>query len=115
MLFTVRVAERAPVAPGVKVTEIRQVARGLIVPDCGQVLAVVILKSPGFEPVKVMLVMFRAEVMLVSVSVEVSTELVVPCVIEPKFSDLGRSVAVGTATVPVPLRLMVSEPLFVLS
>ena len=113
--FTVSVAERAPVAPGVNVTEIRQIAKGLTVPDCGQVLAVVILKSSGFAPVNVMLVMLREVVILVSVSVEVSAELVVPCVMEPKFSDFGKSVAVGTATVPVPLRLMVSEPLFVLS
>ena len=105
--FTVKVAERDPVAPGVKVTEIRHVASGLMLPDLGHVLAVVILKSPGFAPVNVLLVMLRATVALVSVSVEVSAELVVPWVMEPKFSDFGNSVAVGTAAAPVPLKLMV--------
>jgi hypothetical protein len=100
--FTVSVAERAPVAPGVKVTLMRQVPKGLIVPEFGQVLAELILKSPGFAPVRVMLVMFSAAVELVFVSVEVVAALVVPTVTEPNFMDAGRSVAVGAA-VPVPV------------
>jgi hypothetical protein len=91
---------------GVKVTEIRQVASGLIVPDVGQVLAEVILKSPGFAPVRVMLLIVSVAVLLVSVRVDVIAELVEPWVTEPKFSEAGSSVAVGAA-VPVPLRLMV--------
>ena len=107
MSNTVRVAEREPDAVGEKVMVTRHVASGLIVPGLGQVLAEVILKSPGFAPVNVLLVMLRATVALVSVSVEVSAELVVPWVMEPKFSDFGNSVAVGTAAAPVPLKLMV--------
>lgn len=102
--MTVRVAERAPLAMGVKVTEIRHVAKGLTVPELGQVLAEVILKSPGFAPVRVMLVMFNAAVKLVLVSVEVLAALVAPTVTEPKHSDFGRRVAVGSG-VPVPVRV----------
>jgi hypothetical protein len=102
--LTVRVAERDPLAAGVKVTEIRHVARGLIVPELGQVLAEVILKSPGFAPVRVMLVIFSAAVELVFVSVEVLAALVVPTVTEPKRWDAGSRVAVGAA-VPVPVRV----------
>ena len=40
--FTVSVAEREPVAPGVKVTVTRHVFKGLTVPEVGQVLALVI-------------------------------------------------------------------------
>ena len=69
--MTVRVAERDPLAPGVKVTLMRHVPKGLIVPEFGQVLAEVILKSPGFAPVRVILVMFSAAVELLFVSVEV--------------------------------------------
>jgi len=105
--LTVSVAERAPVAPGVKVTDIVQVASGLMVPDLGQVLAEVILKSLAFAPVIVVPVIFNATVVLVSLSVEVFAELVVPSVTEPKLSELGRSVAVGTDARPVPLRAMV--------
>jgi hypothetical protein len=68
--FTVSVAERDPLLLGVKVTVTRQVFRGLMVPELGQVLADVILKSPGFDPVSVMLDMLRAIVELVSVRVE---------------------------------------------
>ena len=105
--LTVRVAERDPLAVGEKVTVTRQVAKGLIVPGLGHVLAEVILKSPGFAPVKVMLLMLRATVELVSVSVEDLAELVEPTATEPKLSDAGKSVAVASATVPVPLRLTV--------
>lgn len=68
--FTFSVAEREPLAVGENVTVTRQVASGLIVPELGQVLAEVILKSPGFAPVSVRLVMFKARVVLVSVRVE---------------------------------------------
>jgi len=87
------------------VTEIRHVASGLMVPVLGQVLAEVILKSPGFAPVRVVLEMVSVAVLLVSVSVDVMGELVEPWVTEPNFSDEGSSVAVGST--PVPLRLMV--------
>ena len=100
--MTVRVAERDPLAPGVKVTLMRHVPKGLIVPEFGQVLAEVILKSPGFAPVRVILVMFSAAVELLFVSVEVLAALVVPTVTEPKRIDAGSSVAVGAA-VPVPV------------
>jgi hypothetical protein len=105
--LTVSVAERDPVLLGVKVTLIRQVFRGLIVPELGQVLAEVILKLAGFAPVSVIPVILRAAKELVSVRVELLLELVLPTVIEPKLSEEGKSVAVGTAAVPVPLRLMV--------
>jgi hypothetical protein len=67
---SVRVAERDPDAVGVKVTVTRQVPRGLTVPEVGQVLDVLSLKSAAFVPVMVMLLMFRAIVVLVSVNVE---------------------------------------------
>ena len=81
----------------------------------GQVLAEVILKSPGFAPVSVMLEIFSATVVLVSVRVEVLAALVEPTVTEPKLSDAGMSVAVASAVVPVPVRLTVCEPALVLS
>jgi hypothetical protein len=68
--FTFSVAERDPLAVGENVIVTRQVARGLMLPELGQVLAEEILKSPGFDPVSVMLVMLNATVVLVSVSVE---------------------------------------------
>jgi len=102
--LTVSVAERAPVAVGVKVTVTRQVASGLTVPELGQVLAAVIWKSPGSAPLRVMLLMVSAARLLVSVSVEDLAALVLPTATEAKFSDAGRSVAVAT---PVPERLTV--------
>ena len=105
--MTVRVAERDPVAVGVKVTVTRHVPSGLTLPELGQVLAVVIWKSPGFAPLRAMLEMFKATVLLVSVRVEVLAALVVPTVTEPKFCEAGRRVAVARATVPVPVRLTV--------
>jgi len=110
------VAERDPEAVGEKVMVTRHVASGLMVPGLGQVLAEVILKSPGFAPVKVMLLMFKATVVLVSVSVELWAALVEPTAIEPKPSDAGRRVAVANEVpVPVPVRLTVCEPALVLS
>jgi len=104
---TVRVAEREPDAVGEKVMVTRHVASGLIVPGLGQVLAEVILKSPGLAPVKVMLLMFNATVELVSVSVEDLAALVEPTAIEPKLREAGSSVAVAFVTVPMPVRLTV--------
>lgn len=106
--YTVSVAEREPVAVGVKVTVTRHVANALIVPVFGQVLAFVIRKSPGFDPLKTMLETFSATVVLVSVNVELCAALVVPWVTEPNFRDPGTSVAVGAA-VPVPVRVTTSE------
>lgn len=105
--MTVSVAEREPVLVGVKVTVTRHVFSGLMVPELGQVLDLVSRKSPGLAPVRVMLVMFKATVRLVSVRVEVSGRLVAPTATEPKSSELGKSVAVGTDARPVPERAMV--------
>jgi hypothetical protein len=102
--FTVRVAERAPVAPGVNVTEIKHVANGLSVPEFLQVLEEVILKSPGFDPDKTMLLMVSGTLVLVLVKVEVLAALVSPTVTEPNFNDDGKSVAVG-GDVPVPVNV----------
>lgn len=110
-----RVAERDPLAVGENVTVTRHVAKGLIVPEFGQVLAEVTLKSPGFDPVKVMLEIFSATVLLVSVSVELFAALVLPTAIEPKLNVAGSKVAVALVTVPVPVRLTVCEPALVLS
>jgi len=54
----------------------------------------------------VMLVMFSAEVVLVSVRVEVLEALVVPTSTEPKLMVAGRRVAVGAVT-PVPVRVTI--------
>lgn len=95
---------RAPLAAGVKATSIRQVARGLIGPDSGHVLLEVILKSPGFDPLIVMLLMLSTAAELELVSVELRTPLVAPTLTEPNFSEEGLSVAVGAA-VPVPVKV----------
>jgi hypothetical protein len=106
--LTVRVAERDPEAVGEKVMVTRHVPSAGMVPGLGQVLAEVILKSPGFAPVSVMLLMFKATVVLVSVSVELWAALVEPTAIDPKPSDTGRRVAVAKdVPVPVPVRLTV--------
>jgi hypothetical protein len=88
----------------VKVTEKTQVASGFSVPDVGHVVPDVSWKSPGLVPVRVTLLMVRAALELVLVSVEVLAALVVPTVTEAKFSDAGNSVAVTT---PVPESEMV--------
>ena len=113
--MTVRVAERDPLAVGENVTVTTHFASGLIVPGFGQVLAEVILKSPGLAPVNVMLEIFNATVLLVSVSVELLAALVLPTAPEPKLSVAGNRVAVALVTVPVPVRLTVCEPALVLS
>jgi len=51
-----------------------------------------------------MLVIFTADVRLVSVSVEVLAALVTPISTDPKLIDAGNSVTVGAAT-PVPVRV----------
>ena len=115
MSFTVRVAERVPDALGVNVTVTRHVAKGLIVPAVGQVLAGVKVKSEGFVPVIVILLMFNATVALVSVRVELWAALVVPTVTPAKLKVAGSNVAVAKAAVPVPLSAIVCEPVLVLS
>lgn len=67
---TFKVAERDPVAAGVKVTVKRQVASGFTVPEVGQVLDALSLKSLAFVPVMVTLLMLSAIVELVSVRVD---------------------------------------------
>ena len=59
--------------------------------------------------------MSKATVRLVSVRVDDFALLVFPTVTEPKFRVEGTSVAVGSAAVPNPFRLMVCLPLLVLS
>ena len=68
--LTVTVADREPVFVGVNVIVTRQVFRGLIVPEFGHPPLVARAKSPGSVPPRTMLVMSRATVALVSVSVE---------------------------------------------
>jgi len=104
---TVKVAERDPVAVGVNVIVTRHVPSGLTDPELGHVLAELIWKSPGLAPLSAMLEILRATVLLVSVSVELFAALVVPTVTDPKLCDAGRSVAVASATVPVPVKLTV--------
>lgn len=67
--LTFSVAVRPPDALGVNVTVTRHVPRGLTVPDDGQVLAGVRVKSEALVPVMVMLLILNATVVLVSVSV----------------------------------------------
>jgi hypothetical protein len=113
---TVRVAERAPEAVGLKVIVTKQVASGLIVPEFGQVLEVLSLKSAALVPVMVMLLMFSAIVVLVSVSVDDFAALVEPTATVPKDKDAGRRVAVAVVPpLPVPERATVCEPALVLS
>ena len=101
---TVRVAERAPDAVGVKVTVTAQVACGLIVPEFGQVPFGLSAKSEALAPVIVMLLMFSATVVLVSVSVEDLAALVVPTATVPRFKVAGNNVAVAVPPLaPVPL------------
>lgn len=106
--FTFNVAEREPLAVGLKVTVTRQVASGLMLPELGHVLAELIWKSPGLAPVSVRLVMFNATVRLVSVRMELSAALVEPTVVDGKLNVPGSSVAVALdPPVPVPVRLTV--------
>ena len=112
----VTVAERLPVAVGVKVTVMRQVPSGLTVPGSGQVVAGVILKSPGSVPASVMAVMLRPTEVPVLVSVELNAALVVPTATDPKFRKEGTSVAlVMPLPPPEPVRLMVCDPPVALS
>ncbi len=113
---TVRVAERAPVAVGEKVTLTLQVASGATEPEVGQVL-VEKEKSPALAPLRAMLEMFRVTVVLVSVRTEVLAGLVVPITTVPKLCEAGTRVAVAVPPplVPVPLRATVCDPPVALS
>ena len=114
--MTVSVAERDPVAVGEKVMVTRQLPRAGIVPEFGQVLAGVMVKSPGLDPVSAMLLIANSIVRLVSVRIELCAALVEPTAIEPKLSDAGRRVAVASVPVaPTPVRAMVCLPVLVLS
>jgi hypothetical protein len=68
--LTVSVAERDPVAEGIKVTVTTQVASGLSVPPFLQVLDEAMAKSPGFAPLKLRVEIFNVAIVLVSVNVE---------------------------------------------
>lgn len=63
----------------------------------------------------VMLLMFNADMVLVSVSVEDFAALVEPTATDPNERLAGNSVAVGVDALPVPLRETVCEPVLVLS
>jgi hypothetical protein len=88
----------APVAVGLKLTEIVQLA-----PAASEELQVpVLVKSDGFVPVMVMDVIEREAVPLF-VRVTAFAALFVPTLTEPKLSDVGASLT----TVPTPVREMV--------
>ena len=113
---TVSVADLAPDALGLNVTVTRHVPLTAIVPDAGQVLDVLSVKSAAFAPVIVMLLMLSATVVLVSVSVEDFAALVDPTATVPKFSVAGSNVAVGVPPpLPVPESATVCDPALVLS
>ena len=96
----VTLAPRLPLADGVKVTLIVQLAPAASVLGLmGQVL--VCAKSPAFVPATVMLVIVRAAVPLF-VSVTDLAALVVPTFWAPKLRLVGFSVTAGAETVPVP-------------
>src|SRR5947209_9374180 len=95
----VRLALREPVAPGVKVTLMVQLAFAARL--LGQLL--VWAKSPLFVPVNPMLVIFRGTVP-VSVSFTAAFALVVPTFWLPKLTLVGLRLTTGIVVVPVPLR-----------
>jgi hypothetical protein len=106
--LTVRVADRAPEAPGVNVTLTRHMPSALIVPDVGQVVADDSLKSAAFVPLIAMPVMFSPKVELVSVKVEAIAALVAPTFTDPKFKVEGNKVAISPLELfPVPVRLTI--------
>ncbi len=85
-MVTVRVAERAPMAVGVKVTVTVQV-----LPWVREVQVLVWVKSAALVPEMAMLVMLTVEtkvVVLVTVAVIGAEDA--PRSIEPKFMDVGR-------------------------
>ena len=100
MSLMLMLALRLPLADGVKVTLIVQLAPAASVLGLmGQVL--VCAKSPAFVPATVMLVIVRAAVPLF-VSVTDLAALVVPTFWAPKLRLVGFSVTAGAETVPVP-------------
>src|SRR3989475_10893965 len=95
------VALRIPVASGVKLTLIVQLAPGATEPaPLGQVLPAAKAKSAACAPVMVMLVRFSGAPLLVRVTV--CAALVVPTRCLPKALLVAESVAVGGVT-PVPV------------
>src|SRR5438445_2160089 len=99
-MFTM--AARTPVAAGVKLTLIVQLAPGATEPALlGQVLPAVMPKSAGCAPVMVMLMRFSGAPPLL-VSVTFCAGLVVPTRCLPKALLVAESVAVGGVT-PVPV------------
>src|SRR2546422_733581 len=100
VMFTV--AARTPVAAGVKLTLIVQLAPGATEPaPVGQVLPAAKAKSAACAPVMVMLVRFSGAPPLL-VSVTFCAALVVPTRCLPKALIVAESVAVGGVT-PVPV------------
>ena len=97
--LTLTFAARLPVAVGLKVTEIVQVA--FTASDAGQSL--VCVKSPGFVPVSVTLLMVSGAVPVLRRD-DVCAALVEPTICGPKTRLPG--VSVTAEAVPVPLRLM---------
>src|SRR3989442_1250062 len=98
----VTVAARAPVAAGVKLMLIVQLAPGATEPaPVGQVLPAAKAKSAACAPVMVMLVMFRSMSPLL-ISVRFCSSVVVPSGLLPKALLVAESVAVGGVT-PVPV------------
>src|SRR5438132_160103 len=99
-MFTV--AARTPVAAGVKLTLIVQLAPGATEPaPVGQVLSAAKAKSAACAPVMVMLVRFSGAPPLL-VSVTLCAGLVVPTRCSPNALLVAESVAVGGVT-PVPV------------
>src|SRR2546427_8218873 len=98
----VTVAVRAPVAAGVKLMLIVQLAPGATEPaQVGQVLSAAKAKSAACAPVMVMLVRFSGAPPLL-VSVTFCAGLVVPTRCSPNALLVAESVAVGGVT-PVPV------------
>jgi len=101
---TDRVAVKLPVADGVKVMAIEQVAEAA---SASPQVLVPKAKSLALAPASVMAEMERVALPGL-LSVKVWAELVVPLVTLPKFAEAGVSVAIGavgaTAAVPVQLK-----------
>src|SRR5256712_8721561 len=94
----VTVAARTPVAAGVKLTLIVQLAPGATEPaPVGQVLPAAKAKSAACAPVMVMLVRFSGAPPLL-VSVTFCAALVVPTRCLPKALLVAESIAVGGVT-----------------
>ena len=110
--MTFRVPFRDPLAVGIKLTVMLQLAPGArVLPQ------VVLLKSPGLLPVRVMLVTDNTayELVLVFVSMAVWGGAVCPTVVLGNVMVAGVSVTVALGTVPVPVRVRVCDPALILS